>query len=385
MSSYNNYNRNGNNDIRKRKMSENGGGYEDDDQKRQRTNLDSSSNGNTIVEDELEATLARLGEQNEKNLVTNFSIEGNIETVTDYVLEQIVHQPNEVINYILEFAHKLPEKLSYYTTLIGLVNIKNPNFVEKLIDGLATHLKNYLKSGNFFILHRLIRFASDLVNVNVLSTLSILNIYKKFIAAIDEEEAPQVRNDFYVYCVLSSIPWNGKKLYESHGPVFDELLEKIRVYITNRQRDYLNLLKVWTNDDPHPQEEYLDCIWIQIKKLEENDWKENQIYRPYVKFANYLSQSTVLHEFPMITPTEYSSTESRFPLPRTIFRMFDYTDVPEEYILPGAHSIERFLVEEQLHSVINTYYLDRKLCASKLLKLNVSNRIPLNYIIVEVT
>lgn len=33
-------------------------------------------------------------------------------------------------------------------------------------------------------------------------------------------------------------------------------------------------------------------------------------------------------EFPNIVPPEYSEN-SIFPLPRVIFRMFDYTDVPE--------------------------------------------------------
>lgn len=60
----------------------------------------------------------------------------------------------------------------------------------------------------------------------------------------------------------------------------------------------------------------------------------------------------------------------------------------KEYILPGAHSIERFLIEEQLHSAINTYYLDRKLCANKLLEKATSlggaaSKLPLNYMIVE--
>lgn len=56
--------------------------------------------------------------------------------------------------------------------------------------------------------------------------------------------------------------------------------------------------------------------------------------------------------------------------------------------MPGAHSIERFLVEEQINSAINTYYLDRKLCASKLLEKATSigggkSKLPINYIIVE--
>ena len=71
----------------------------------------------------------------------------------------------------------------------------------------------------------------------------------------------------------------------------------------------------------------MDCLWIQIKKLEDNDWKENQIYRPYLAFEKILSNSTA-HDFPLITPPEFSE-KSIFPLPRAIFRMFDYTDVPE--------------------------------------------------------
>ena len=50
------------------------------------------------------------------------------------------------------------------------------------------------------------------------------------------------------------------------------------------------------------------------------------------------------------------------------FRMFDYTDCPEGPILPGQHSIERW----------------RKECAAQLLSYPLKNKIPLEYIIVEV-
>ena len=202
---------------------------------------------------------------------------------------------------------------------------------------MATSLKDNLKSGNFFTVHRLVRFVSDLVNVKVISTKSNLSIYEKFIDVTNEEDSPQVRTDFYVYCVLSSLPWNGKLLYENHGPEFDELLESIKIYISKRQKDYLPLLKVWSNDDPHVQEEYLDCLWIQIKKLEDNDWKESQINRPYRPFENSLSKSIPL-DFPTITPPEYSE-QTLFPLPRVIFRMFDYTDVPEVIILIDSQNL----------------------------------------------
>lgn len=42
------------------------------------------------------------------------------------------------------------------------------------------------------------------------------------------------------------------------------------------------------------------------------------------------------------------------------FRLFDYTDCPEGPVLPGAHSIERYLIEEHLHNIVKEYHQERK-------------------------
>lgn len=348
------------------------------DYKRQRTN----SEQNMInIEDELESTIYRLGEVDAKSQAP-FSMENSIERVVQVVTYQLSEKRQDVIDVMVECAAKLPEKLSIYTTFLGILNLRNPNFAEDLIDTFATNLKKFLKSGQFTFVQRMIRFISDLVNVNFITSKSILKIYQQFIAVLDDQQSPQLRTDFYVYCVLSAIPWNAKLLYEKHGPEFDEILSTIKKYLDKRNKDYVPLIKVWSSDDPHPQEEYLDCLWLQIKKLEDNDWTESQINRPYKSFESMLIPG-IPHDFPQITPPEFAPDQT-FPLPKVVFRMFDYTDVPEEFILPGAHSIERFLIEEQLHSTVNTYFLDRKLCASKLLNLVVTPKIPLNYVITEI-
>ena len=64
--------------------------------------------------------------------------------------------------------------------------------------------------------------------------------------------------------------------------------------------------------------------------------------------------------------------------------MFDYTDCPEGPVLPGAHSIERYLIEEHLHNIIKEFHLERKQCASFLLDFPLKHKIPLEYVIVEV-
>ncbi|KAM9214294.1 nuclear cap-binding protein subunit 1 isoform 2-T4 [Leptosomus discolor] len=47
-------------------------------------------------------------------------------------------------------------------------------------------------------------------------------------------------------------------------------------------------------------------------------------------------------------------------MPRVIFRMFDYTDDPEGPVMPGSHSVERFVIEENLHCIIKSHWKERK-------------------------
>lgn len=41
----------------------------------------------------------------------------------------------------------------------------------------------------------------------------------------------QVRSDWYVYVVLSSLPWVGKELYEKKDVEMDRLLNQIEGYL----------------------------------------------------------------------------------------------------------------------------------------------------------
>ena len=79
-------------------------------------------------------------------------------------------------------------------------------------------------------------------------------------------------------------------------------------------------------------------------------WIEKHIIRPYLAFDSVLCEA-LQHNLPaMVPPPHHPSTA--YPLPQVIFRMFDYTDCPEGPILPGQHSIERYLIEEQLKHIL---------------------------------
>lgn len=59
-----------------------------------------------------------------------YSIESNIENTSHYILNQIIEKRSEIMTILIECASKVPEKISIYSTLIGLLNSQNPTFVE---------------------------------------------------------------------------------------------------------------------------------------------------------------------------------------------------------------------------------------------------------------
>ncbi|XP_030652330.1 nuclear cap-binding protein subunit 1 isoform X3 [Nomascus leucogenys] len=247
---------------------------------------------------------------------------------------------------------------------------------------MIRQLKESLKANNYNEAVYLVRFLSDLVNCHVIAAPSMVAMFENFVSVTQEEDVPQVRRDWYVYAFLSSLPWVGKELYEKKDAEMDRIFANTESYLKRRQKTHVPMLQVWTADKPHPQEEYLDCLWAQIQKLKKDRWQERHILRPYLAFDSILCEA-LQHNLPPFTPPPHTE-DSVYPMPRVIFRMFDYTDDPEGPVMPGSHSVERFVIEENLHCIIKSHWKERKTCAAQLVSYPGKNKIPLNYHIVEV-
>ena len=198
-----------------------------------------------------------------------------------------------------------------------------------------------------------------------------------------ESEVPETRTDFYVFTVLSSLPWVGRELHEKKEADLDQLLSNIENYMSRRSKPHHTALRVWYSDTPHPQEEYLECLWAQINKLKNDKWIERQILRPYIFFQTQFEEALQNNLAQIQIPPHDSSYI--YPYPKVIFRLFDYTDCPEEgQVMPSAHSIDRFLIEENIQFILNQYDFNRKTCAHILASLPNKQKLPLEYMIVEV-
>ncbi|XP_044060303.1 nuclear cap-binding protein subunit 1 [Siniperca chuatsi] len=328
------------------------------------------------IEDRLESLICRVGEK------STSSLESNLEGLAGVLEADLPNYKNKILRILCSVARLLPEKLTVYTTLVGLLNARNYNFGGEFVEAMIRQLKETLKNNLYNEAVYLVRFLSDLVNCHVIAAPSMVAMFENFVSVTQEEDVPQVRSDWFVYVVLSCLPWVGKELYEKKDVEMDRLLSQIEVYLKGRVKTHVLMLQVWTAEKPHPQEEYLDCLWAQIQKLKKDRWQERHILRPYIAFDSVLCEA-LQHNLPPFTPPGHMP-DAQYPMPRVVFRMFDYTDAPEGPVMPGSHSVERFVIEENLHCIIKTHWKERKTCAAQLLSYPGKNKIPLNYHIVEV-
>lgn len=109
----------------------------------------------------------------------------------------------------------------------------------------------------------------------------------------------------------------------------------------------------------HFQFQYMDCLWAQVSKFRADQWQERHIVRPYLAFESSLADA-LQHNLPTFIVPGHMENYS-YPLPRVIFRLFDETDVPNEGPqLPAFHTIDRFLLEWDMHLIMRQNFWERK-------------------------
>ena len=328
------------------------------------------------IEKRLESLICRVGEK------SSSSLESNLEGLAAVLEADLPNFKPQILRILVLCSYQLPEKRSIYCTLVGLLNIRNFTCGSEIIEMLILELKRLISTNQFDYAQSIVQFLGDLVNCHVVSVDSILALFEAFIDITHQENSPPRRNDWYVYVILATLPWVGGILNELKSEHLDNVLLRIQKYMSQRDKMFHGLLRVWSSDDPHPQEEYVECLFAQVMKLRQDGWVEDVILRPYKAFQPVLAEASP-HNIPDFLPPPHIEGTSCYPLPLAVFRMFDYTDCPEGPLIPGNHAIERWLIEGHLRHLINTYKYDRKECANRLLNIHGREKIPLNHMIVE--
>ncbi|ULU12767.1 hypothetical protein L3Y34_015778 [Caenorhabditis briggsae] len=330
------------------------------------------------VEKKLQEVIGKVGDKN-----TGSSIEANLEKLTAFLHDDLEKYRSSIIDIVAGCAIYLPNRVTVYTTLVGLLNAKNFNFGGDVVEKLIAEQQDLLLKQKYQEAQNLAIFLCDLGNSGVLTAQSIGEYLESFIAAAFEENMPQVRNDYYIQTVLRCLPWIGKELTEKAQEQMENIVEAVGKYLEMRNKNHVPLLRVWREGSTdQEQEDYLESLSAQIENLRTANWMQNHIPRYYNTFEAVL-QDALQHNLPSFSSPEHTS-DMIYPYPLVVFRLFQDADCGTDSQLPSGHSIDRFLFEGEISWIIEKNQFNRKSCARELLAFADENpTAPVGFLIFE--
>lgn len=104
-------------------------------------------------------------------------------------------------------ATDLPAKTVVYSTLVGIINLKIPEFVGRLIQDAATLLVAKLAAGDWIRVKTLTRFFAILAEINVISVTSLYELLAQM-QNMCEKHADHIHvQEQFVNVLMLTLPW----------------------------------------------------------------------------------------------------------------------------------------------------------------------------------
>ncbi|KAI3975642.1 hypothetical protein MKX01_023068 [Papaver californicum] len=339
------------------------------------------------------ALLLRIGDKGpEYGGTTDFK--EHIETCFGLLMREIEHADDEILDFLLQCAEQLPHKVPFYGTLVGLINLENEEFAKKIVETTQANLQDALSTGDCDRIRILMRFLTVLMCSKVVPPSSVMGAFDTLLSSaattVDDETGNpswQARADFYIRCILSSLPWGGAELIEQVPDEIERVMVGIEAYLSIRKRTYDIGVSVFEFDDEsvktRNEKDFLEDLWDRIKVLSNSGWKVDSVPRLHLPFEAQLVVGKS-HDFaPISCPEqpELPSTlsgitcgkqmhEAALKYPQRLHRLNIFPANKIEDLQP----IDRFIVEEYLLDVLLFFNGCRKECALYMVGLHVPFR-----------
>ncbi|XP_017859954.1 PREDICTED: nuclear cap-binding protein subunit 1-like [Drosophila arizonae] len=313
------------------------------------------------------------------------TVQGRIEDLSYYVTDTLHIYKWDILRTLVDCVEKYPMQCGAYATFVGLVNVQDYEFGSECLKCVTQQLVKALYEGEWLKAQSLVLLLADLVNTNVLTVGSMLQLLNSLVDVCEEEDASHRRRDFYAHLVLSSLPLVGRELYEKKETVLQTLLKRLQVYIKRERSpgEGTRLLRIFNNCDV-PQLDYLELLWLQIKRLMHAKWIEKELLRPYAAFDENLS-TALQHHLPPFQPPCHEDDSADYPHPWLVFRLFEANDFPPHMRMPDELDIGRHIIEAHIMETVRLHHLERKICAERLMAYCVAKPTrPMEHCIIEV-
>jgi len=311
----------------------------------------------------------------------------SIEELSRIIREEYDKNKDLILDTLIHCVSEIPGKSVIYGTLIGLINVSNPDITDDIIAQAVNALQLHFDQANFFHLRLLVRFFGELVNSGVLHASVYLDLLNDIIEASKSHHViTQVMADHLCLVVLNAIPWCAITLKSDRPEKFEQLMEHLQSYIQHRKKKNMDFVKVFRGDSPIESEEFLNHFWTQIKQLAEKGWQVDILTRNYEDFQSLFKKPETLELLGLqleagriVTSDVNNENHLLHSIPLLTFRIFDSLDNEKMRF----SSEERVLVEELIREIMYFYEVNHRECVKMMDHLPLNKNIPLDYVIVE--
>ncbi|CAF1717261.1 unnamed protein product [Brassica oleracea] len=218
---------------------------------------------------------------------TSSDFKDHLETCFGVIRREIERSGDQVSPFLLQCAEQLPHKIPLYGTLIGLLNLENEDFVQKIVESFQDNFQVALDSGNCNSIRILLRFMTSLLCSKVIQPASLIVVFQTLLSSaattVDEEKGNpswQAQAVFYVICILSSLPWGGAELAEQVPDEIERVLVGIPAYLSIRKHSSSSGLNIFYNGESEnslAEKDFVEDLWDRTQSLASNGWKLDSV------------------------------------------------------------------------------------------------------------
>ena len=292
-------------------------------------------------------------------------MENNLEGVAAALDAELRKNRSKIKHKLIHCVTLLPLKTPLYATLVGLLNVKNNEFVGEVVNAAKHALETALRERGWSRSRILVRFLCELVNCNVLLASAVVAIFSQFVDVIKGHESragSRAQCDFYAGLIVWAMPWIGPELFKRRKDDLSSLMDVLKTYFSEqRTAPDLEAVAVFRTSESPAREELVE-LWEAVHAWYETTQCQpltSIISQPYAPFNAQFSNSESNHLLGRLALAPVDDVD-RYPGPRRLFTLMPDNELPQDNLV-------KTLMRLCMHDQINLYHIDRKECAKMML------------------
>jgi len=312
----------------------------------------------------------------------NSSLQSDLESLVKVLIDEYNNHKDTILNTLKVCITEIPTKTGVYATLTSLLNHHSYEFGVEIISTTCDAMDDALKNGKWTTVKLLMRYFAELVNFNTIMPFSFLGLIDTFLGSIHEHNVKLERSDFFIYCVLSTLPWVCEYLNESVPSELEKIYSAVEEYMISRNKKFESLGKSLTLqslqyyrdcESPYEQVDYLESLWRQTVQLKADNWEVKILPKTYKLFEDVrvmVVNGNLNQELRQFTlPPD--SPDIKYMQNGTKFWIFDDSLINIENSnihLPLTSSITRYILYDIAADTLNIFSINHKECTRFLLQ-----------------